>query len=71
MRSAQCNRMAGNLYLPNGFRESEQYRAIVSVHPGGGAIRGCGLLELFVAGMRGWEAAVRRRWPAECKMNSH
>jgi fermentation-respiration switch protein FrsA (DUF1100 family) len=28
--------MAGNLYLPNGFEESEQYPAIVCVHPGGG-----------------------------------
>src|SRR5262245_10544082 len=27
--------MAGNLYLPNGFKESEQYPAIVCVHPGG------------------------------------
>ena len=40
MRSVQFkNRninMAGNLYLPNGFKESEQYPAIVCVHPGGG-----------------------------------
>ena len=28
--------MAGDLYLPNGFKESEQYPAIVCVHPGGG-----------------------------------
>jgi len=28
--------MAGNLYLPDGFKESERYPAIVSVHPGGG-----------------------------------
>jgi fermentation-respiration switch protein FrsA (DUF1100 family) len=28
--------MAGNLYLPNNFREIAKYPAIVSVHPGGG-----------------------------------
>jgi fermentation-respiration switch protein FrsA (DUF1100 family) len=40
MRSVQFkNRainMTGNLHLPNGFKESEQYPAIVCVHPGGG-----------------------------------
>jgi uncharacterized protein len=40
MRSVQFkNRsidMAGNLYLPNGFKESQRYPAIVCVHPGGG-----------------------------------
>lgn len=28
--------MAGNLYLPKGFREGTKYPAVVSVHPGGG-----------------------------------
>jgi fermentation-respiration switch protein FrsA (DUF1100 family) len=28
--------MAGNVYLPNGFKESERYPATVCVHPGGG-----------------------------------
>jgi hypothetical protein len=40
MRSVQFKnrniKMAGNLYLPNGCKESEQYPAIVCVHPGGG-----------------------------------
>ena len=40
MRSAQFkNRninMAGNLFLLSGFKQSEQYPAIVCVHPGGG-----------------------------------
>jgi len=29
-------KMAGNLYLPKGFNESEKYPVIISVHPGGG-----------------------------------
>ena len=28
--------MAGNLYVPNDFKESEQHPTIVCVHPGGG-----------------------------------
>src|SRR5262245_63583753 len=40
MRSVQFkNRnlnLAGNLYLPNGFIESERYTVILCVHPGGG-----------------------------------
>ncbi len=28
--------MAGDPYLPNGFKETEQYPAIVCLHPGGG-----------------------------------
>src|SRR4051794_8958664 len=29
-------RMAGNVYLPSGFKAGGKYAAIVSVHPGGG-----------------------------------
>jgi hypothetical protein len=40
MRSVQFKnriiKMAGNLYRPNGLKESEQYPAVVCVHPGGG-----------------------------------
>jgi uncharacterized protein len=40
MRSVQFKNnaieMAGNLYLPKGFTESQKYAALVCVHPGGG-----------------------------------